>query len=723
MKCFKKWLTLLILLLTATGIFADEILVDAATPSGPDLLKKFHMMQTGYTPASDYRQLQGRLEAIDCNTIRIDHIWDLHNIVSGTYPNYSYDWTALDDKIKAILADGCTPYFCVSYTPDVLGETHAPPANLEAWQEINRQLADHCVQQGYDIRYYEVWNEPDLDIFWQGSQQDYLQLYKSTVTGILQGDPQARVGGPGLSGNTANTPWVDALLDYCSQESLPIDFVSFHSFTWDVTVTINTLQTLQTMIDNHPSLAPVELHIGEWNNQLESNDGYWGDCAEGAVWLLDSILKLLPYDNLTLVQRAQYIDIGGGLSIGNLGVLDTGGSPVKAIYNAYKLYAMMPDERVRVTTSGTVDAMASANADTVAVVFWNNSESTLTVNVTLDNLPMQRVNYSKHLIDRHHSSYYDDSATEELETIDSRTVDLSGSYSESMTLAPYGSCLIRLIQTETPTVSYTYEIHKGWNLLSAPFIADDMSIPALFPEAADFAYTWKAPYRPLTSVQPGEGFWLYSSTDHTTENSGTPIDELTLDLDRGWNLIGPVSATVDITDPQDTPDQSVEAQVYEYSAQASAYVAGQQLIPPNGYWIYSTATCELMLSELSGTPQTTVATPASDPPPPPQVSRINNRQSKSDASVTVHPAHPNPFNHQTLIHLTLNRPQELKVTVYTLTGVPVRTLWDSRHDKGSLRLHWDGIDRQGHSVSSGVYFICVQTETDGQRLIKVTLVK
>ncbi len=723
MKCFKEWSYLFILLLVVPGIFADEIYIDAGTPSGPDLLKKFHMMQTGYTPASDYRRLQGRLEAIDCATIRIDHIWNRHNIVSGTYPNYSYDWTTLDDKIEAILADACTPYLCVSYTPDVLGHTHAPPSNLDAWQEINRQLADHCVQQGYNIRYYEVWNEPDLDIFWQGSRQDYLQLYKSTVTGILQGDPQARVGGPGLSGNTAHTHWVDTLLDYCTSESLPIDFVSFHSFTWDVNATIHTLQTLQAMIDNHPTLAPVELHIGEWNNQLESNDGYRGDRAEGAVWLLDSIAKLLPYSNLTLVQHAQYIDIGGGLSIGNLGVIDTGGSPLKAIYNAYKLYAMMPEERVQVTTSGTVEAMASANADTVAVAFWNNSESSLSVNVTLDNLSMQRVHYSTYLIDRQHSSYYDDSTTEELETIDSGTVDLSGNYSESMTLAPYGSGLIRLIQSEAPTISYTYEIRKGWNLLSVPFMADEMSITALFPEAADFAYSWQPPYQPLTIARPGEGFWLFSPTGHTAENSGTRIDELTLELHRGWNLVGPVSAAVDISDPQDTPDQSVWAQVYEYSPQTSTYNLRQQLTPPYGYWIYSTAACDLVLTEMSGLSQTTAAILSSAPPSPPQVSRIDSRQSKPDASVTVRPAHPNPFNDETVIHLTLNRPQELKVTVHTLTGVPVRMLYDAHHDKGSLRLSWGGIDHQGHPVSSGVYFIRVQTETGRQPLIKVTLVK
>ncbi len=723
MTNLKRWLTLVILLLGTNGIFADNVFVNAGIRSGPNLKKKFHMMQTGYTPASDYRKLQGRLEAIDCNTIRIDHIWDLHNIVSGSYPNYQYDWSALDDKIEAILEDGCTPYFCVSYTPTVLGEWNAPPVNLDAWREINKQLAAHCVQQGYAIHYYEVWNEPDLSIFWQGSQQDYLHLYQQTVTGILQGDPQARVGGPGLSGNTANTPWVDALLDYCSQHTLPIDFVSFHSFTWDVNSTINTLQTLQAMIDNHPVLAPVELHIGEWNNQLESSDGYWGDRAEGAVWLLDSIEQLLPYENLTLVQRAQYIDIGGGLSIGNLGAIDTGGSPVKAIYNAYRLYAMMPETAVQVTTTGTIDAMASANDDTVAVVFWNNSESTLAVDVTLDDLPMPKADYSKYLIDRHHSSYYDDSATRELETIDMGTFDLSGTYSEATMLEPYGSCLIRLIRSQEATISFTYEIFKGWNLLSVPFAAEDLIISNLFPQAADVAYTLEGSYRPVTTVQPGQGFWLYSTIDHRVEHSGTPIDELYLELDPGWNLIGPVSASVDFSNPQDTPDQSVEPYGYQYSPQESIYRAGQQLIPPYGYWIYSLSACDLVLTKTSDALQTTPTTIASAPPPPPRVSMIDSQQPKHNLSLTVAPAHPNPFNQETVIHLTLNQPQWLKVAVYSITGAHIRTLYDHRCSTGSLRLIWRGVDDEETSVSSGMYIIRVKTELNNTRLLKVSFIK
>jgi len=56
---------------------------------------------------------------------------------------------------------------------------------------------------------FEVWNEPNLrntlgpinlGEFWDGTQAQYFELYRSTVTAIKSVSPLLRVGGPTVRG-------------------------------------------------------------------------------------------------------------------------------------------------------------------------------------------------------------------------------------------------------------------------------------------------------------------------------------------------------------------------------------------------------------------------------------------------------------------------------------------------------------------------------------------
>ena len=49
--------------------------------------------------------------------------------------------------------------------------------DLDAWREYVRTVADRYRGR---IRYWEVWNEPDLGGFNQMSLEEYVQLQKAT---------------------------------------------------------------------------------------------------------------------------------------------------------------------------------------------------------------------------------------------------------------------------------------------------------------------------------------------------------------------------------------------------------------------------------------------------------------------------------------------------------------------------------------------------------------
>jgi hypothetical protein len=102
-----------------------------------------------------------------------------------------------------------------------------------------------------------------------------------------------------------------------------------------------------------------------------------------------------------------------------------------------------------------------------------------------------------------------------------------------------------------------------------------------------------------------------------------------------------------------------------------------------------------------------------------------DRQEVSLAAVPFRPrlvVHPNPFNPQTTVRFTLDRPQQITLAVYATTGRKVTTLASGPVPSGGHEYHWDGRDAMGRNVASGTYLIRLQTKSTVQAE-KVMLVR
>lgn len=65
---------------------------------------------------------------------------------------------------------------------------------------------------------------------------------------------------------------------------------------------------------------------------------------------------------------------------------------------------------------------------------------------------------------------------------------------------------------------------------------------------------------------------------------------------------------------------------------------------------------------------------------------------------------PNPFNPSTVLTVSLTHSaSSARLTVYTLDGRHVRTLWSGPLDLGQTQFTWDGMDAQARPVASGIY--------------------
>ncbi len=95
---------------------------------------------------------------------------------------------------------------------------------------------------------------------------------------------------------------------------------------------------------------------------------------------------------------------------------------------------------------------------------------------------------------------------------------------------------------------------------------------------------------------------------------------------------------------------------------------------------------------------------------------------QSPSETTLHAPCPNPFNPSTQVRWEITEGARTALRVYDISGRLVRTLVDGYCDAGVYTARWDGRDRQGRSMGSGVYLMRLETPTEAFTQ-RVTLVR
>ncbi len=155
--------------------------------------------------------------------------------------NGTFDFAGLDEVYDHFLASGLKPVVELSFMPVELakdpdyrvfeyGAQVSVPREWDRWGDLVRAVTVHLRERyGADevaTWEFEVWNEANLEVFWNGTQDDYHRLYEVAARAVKDVDPRIRVGGP----SSAAAGWVGALLEHCRAHDVPIDFVSTHTY-------------------------------------------------------------------------------------------------------------------------------------------------------------------------------------------------------------------------------------------------------------------------------------------------------------------------------------------------------------------------------------------------------------------------------------------------------------------------------------------------------------
>ena len=189
-------------------------------------------------------QLKVAVDELGFRYIRFHAIFhDVLGTVRLENGKLAYDWSKLDELYDALLAKRIKPFVELGFTPKALatsqnsifywnGNTSHPQPAL--WSDLVTAFIRH-VEERYgrdEVRtwYFEVWNEPNLGGFWEGSdRQAYFALYDSSSQAIKAIDPVLRVGGPA----TAGAAWVTEFLAHVKQSGAAVDFVTTHTYGVD----------------------------------------------------------------------------------------------------------------------------------------------------------------------------------------------------------------------------------------------------------------------------------------------------------------------------------------------------------------------------------------------------------------------------------------------------------------------------------------------------------
>ena len=154
-----------------------------------------------------------------------------------------YSFFNADQIFDFLLSIGMKPFVELSFMPSTLASGDktvfhyranvTPPKDYAQWSTLIRKLVAHWIERYglAEVRqwFFEVWNEPNLDAFGSGKQDDYFKLYRYTVEAIKSVDSALKVGGPATAANA----WIDDFIAFCTKSQLPADFISTHHYPTD----------------------------------------------------------------------------------------------------------------------------------------------------------------------------------------------------------------------------------------------------------------------------------------------------------------------------------------------------------------------------------------------------------------------------------------------------------------------------------------------------------
>lgn len=310
--------------------------------------------------------------------------------------NPTYNFSYVDQIYDGLLQNGVRPFVELSFMPRKLAAKEAlhsfwykpnvsPPKDWKKWEDLVYHFTSHLVDR-YGIDevakwYFEVWNEPNID-FWAGEpkQATYWELYDHAAAAVKRASSRLRVGGPA----TAQAAWVDAFIQHCMENHVPLDFVSTHVYGNDTPQDVfgtsekipredmvcRAVKKAHDQIKASP-LPNLPLIWSEFNASYMTEPAitdsiYMGPWLANTIRQCDGLVDQMSYWTFSDVFEEQ--GVVKQPFYGGYGLIAAGGIP-KPAYGAFELLHELGDQRVSLDSDS---ALVTRRADrSLVLAVWN----------------------------------------------------------------------------------------------------------------------------------------------------------------------------------------------------------------------------------------------------------------------------------------------------------------------------------------------------------------
>ena len=246
-------------------------------------------------PPVSGNQARGNFNAYKAARIPYARLHDSINCVSGgahcvdisaIFPDFeadendpaSYDFCFTDKYLDAIRKAGTGIFFRLGQTIEHGPKKYGviPPKDYAKWARICEHVIRHYNEgwaDGYkwNIVYWEIWNEPDLDCekerwkkdprCWGGPEEEFFKFYATAAKHLKGCFPHLKIGGPG---NAGRFDWARRFFKHMKENDVPIDFFSWHIYS-NLSINIANKCLKARKLMDECGYPEAENILNEWN--------------------------------------------------------------------------------------------------------------------------------------------------------------------------------------------------------------------------------------------------------------------------------------------------------------------------------------------------------------------------------------------------------------------------------------------------------------------------
>lgn len=156
------------------------------------------------------------------------------------------------------------------------GEGISPPhENYNAWRDFIRNKLQTRPFEEAASTIWDIWNEPDLRYFWNGTPEQFYETYRIAWQEIhaYLGD-RALVAGPSVA--HFSPEWIQGLLEYCLEHTCEVNILNWHELgpTGSIPGIEQHAKSMREQYIDNPRYRPLDIRELHVNEIIGSEDQY-----------------------------------------------------------------------------------------------------------------------------------------------------------------------------------------------------------------------------------------------------------------------------------------------------------------------------------------------------------------------------------------------------------------------------------------------------------------